>query len=83
MLAGRLDVATNTSTKNLATLIEQVAVEMMEREACRRKYGKVNPVTDNMMCARAEGAGKEIGRALFPRRMLDSQIRSQIFKSII
>ena len=39
----------------------------MEREACRRKYGKVNPVTDNMMCARAEGAGKEIGRAyVFP-----------------
>ena len=37
---------------------------MMEREACRRKYGKVNPVTDNMMCARAEGAGKEIGRAI-------------------
>ena len=66
MLAGLLDVATNTSAKNLATLIEQVAVEMMEREACRRKYGKVNPVTDNMMCARAEGAGKEIGRAISP-----------------
>ena len=66
MLAGLLDVATNTSAKNLATLIEQVAVEMMEREACRRKYGKVNPVTDNMMCARAEGAGREIGRAISP-----------------
>ena len=31
---------------------------MMERETCRQKYGKVNPVTDNMMCARAEGAGR-------------------------
>ena len=50
----------------------QVAVEMMEREACRRKYGKVNPVTDNMMCARAEGAGKEIGRANSLRHILDS-----------
>ena len=30
----------------------------MERETCRQKYGQVNPVTDNMMCARAEGAGR-------------------------
>ena len=52
-------------TENLATLTtEQVAVEMMERETCRQKYGKVNPVTDNMMCARAEGAGTMTGHIL-------------------
>ena len=56
---------THSLTENMATLTTgQVAVEMMERETCRQKYGKVNPVTDNMMCARAEGAGTMTGHIL-------------------
>ena len=46
---------------------------MMDRETCRQKYGKVNPVTDNMMCARAEGADACFGDSGGPFVMRDPE----------
>jgi secreted trypsin-like serine protease len=62
-----------TKPKSQADVLRRVAVRVMSNFACRAKYGPVNPVTENMMCAQAEGADACFGDSGGPFAMRDPE----------